>query len=254
LDYPQPISPDAINLTPIDPGFSRDFDSTLGNAATDTDGFDVIFHAIQGSTKTSDDCRRQLDRCLAKVGSAFNDLSTPWEQEFSDSLTSTIASGDGDFKAYEVHLAGNNPPTTGGGAGSGATGGITIGAAAAEIMPCNTADPWPASGTETPPFTITIQLTNKSANTVQITAMDLWQPQAGVFSATTDCKGDLAPNASCNLSITQEKAASNGWVIQIQLKFATQSAVEVLCWQVGLTTGGTGGGGGGSGDCIVACP
>src|SRR5713226_321800 len=122
LAYPQPLSDDAASLAPIDPGFSRDFDQTLGNAATDTDGFNVIFSAVSGSLKTADDCKRQLDLCLAKVGLAFNDLGTPFEQEFSDSLTTTIQSGDPDFKNYDVHLSGNNPPASGGG-GSGGAGG-----------------------------------------------------------------------------------------------------------------------------------
>src|SRR5437879_1849349 len=121
VPYPQPIPDGAIDLTPIDPGFTRDFDSTLGNAATDTDGFDAMFAGAVNGIADLPDLHAAMDMDLHDAASAMPDVATPWEQSFGDTLAAAVQSGDPDFKQYEVHLSGGNPPTSGG--GSGGSGG-----------------------------------------------------------------------------------------------------------------------------------
>ncbi len=125
VSYPTPIPDNALDLTPLDPGFSADFDSTLGNAATSTDGFDAMFLDVVNAMAGVPDLVSSMDPDLNDAGAALPDLATPWEGTYGDALTSAIASGDPDFQLYDVHLSGGNPPASGGSGGGGGGGGGT---------------------------------------------------------------------------------------------------------------------------------
>jgi hypothetical protein len=127
--YPQPIPDNALDLTPVTPGFTDDFANILGNAATPSDGFDLILSGPIQYVADHPAIMRGLDAELVPLDSTAAELATPFHQDFADTLAGFITQGDGDFQQYNVDLTGNTPPAPGKKPGSGnviATYGATI--------------------------------------------------------------------------------------------------------------------------------
>lgn len=104
------------------PQYSADFASIVGNAADNSDGFETIFSDLAAHLADGPNFTTGLDLALSDLGNVGDPMHTPFEQDFADSLHASIASGQGDFDAFAVHLTGNNPPASGG-SGGGAAGG-----------------------------------------------------------------------------------------------------------------------------------
>src|SRR5260370_34573930 len=79
---PLPIPAGVLDLTPIDPGFTADFDSTLGNAATPTDGFDSMILHVVNAIADLPALQDSLDSHLLDLGSCSGEVHTHWSQDF----------------------------------------------------------------------------------------------------------------------------------------------------------------------------
>jgi len=235
LAYPQAIPDDAIDLSPIDPGFTRDFDQTLGNAATSTDGFDSMFVDVMNGMATVPDLVSSLGPDLFDAGAAIPDLATPWEKSFSDSLSGAISSGDSDFKQYSVDLAGNSPPTGGGGGTPPSGGGPQ----------CQGEQDF---GISVPtPVTVAVSYSNPTAQTYHVSSKTLTQDIEGVFSVTDNIPATLTPQGAWVISVTLNKEAPEGTKGTYTIVNDAPNSPNVLCLQIVLQTGGGGGGRKGSG-------
>lgn len=109
----QRIPDDAVDLAFPAPQYSADFASIVGNAATDSDGFDSDFNDASAVLIDFPNFLAGLDIALGLLDAAMPDVDTPWEQDFSDSLSGSISQGDPDFAAFDVHMTGNSPPPAG---------------------------------------------------------------------------------------------------------------------------------------------
>jgi hypothetical protein len=82
----------------------------MGNAGTEQDGFASLL--LDAQTLLGD-----VPPLLAGAGLEFDaaasvvtDAATPWEQDFSDTLATTIQQGQPDFDTFAQDLQGNSPP------------------------------------------------------------------------------------------------------------------------------------------------
>jgi len=223
------------------PGLEQFIIDNAGDAGTSLDGFDQAFQDVV-------DILGSMDVFLGSLGgsllSAFAEADTIDEAPvgdtiagFADSLTlSANATTD-----LGTLLGGAGAPTP------PARCPTAITATATKSADCGSVSGWPVNGSRSLPFTIQVQLVNQSSSTVHIAGWALYQPHPGVFEVSTDCGSSLAPGETCDLCITQKLDEGNGFVFQVKANLTQPALTEVLCFQVGLTSGGPGGGGGGGG-------
>lgn len=122
-----PIPDDAVDLTFPAPQYENDFASIVGNAASDSDGFDAIFADASTILTEYPNFAAGLDIAIDLFDSAISGVYTPWEQDFADTITEAILQGDPDFQQFAVDMTGNSPPPAstqpGNPAGGGSGGG-----------------------------------------------------------------------------------------------------------------------------------
>jgi hypothetical protein len=108
-----PIPDDAVDLSFPAPQYENDFASIVGNAATDSDGFDADFNDASAVLIDFPNFLSGLDIALGLLDASMPGVDTPWEQDFTDTLSNSITQGDPDFAAFDVHMTGNSPPPAG---------------------------------------------------------------------------------------------------------------------------------------------
>jgi hypothetical protein len=131
----QTIPDGAVDLDFPAPQYENDFDTIVGNAATDSDGFDDLFNTASTITTEYPNFAAGLDIAIDLFDSALPGLDTPWEQDFADTITDAITQGDPDFEQFATDMTGNSPPPAGtqpGNPAGGGTGGGTPPAGAIE--------------------------------------------------------------------------------------------------------------------------
>jgi hypothetical protein len=223
LPYPEPIADNAIDLTPAPPEFQQSFADTVGNAGTNTDGFDSIFLQVASDLSGFDNLHSGLDSDLLDIGSAFGDLSTPWEQDFGNTLTNTIAQGQGDFNQFNVDLTGNTPPAPGPApskvdCGSGT---LDLGGVGQDVLPCH--------------FPLTY--TNNTAAADSVLSIKFPNDTAHVFDASPTSFGPLAVGASQQVNFTINHVPVGDYTIQMVLTTANEPQPFVICLHVNILAG-----------------
>ncbi len=241
--FPQIIPDNAFLPSQDDPGFQREFDSTVGNAATNSDGFDLLFLQVAGDLASVPDLISSLDPDILEMSNAFPDLATPWEGDFSNALASAITSGDPDFKQYDVDLTGNTPPASGGGGG----GSVTC------EFSCNLKGASPNAAV--PHLLLTVR--NNDTRPRKVASITLDQDTAGVFAISHDCPATLGVGHSCTVTVKVVAQDVGAYHATIAVEFGDPSDVSHACLLYSVTKNGTtatwdcqstsGGGGGGTG-------
>ncbi len=124
----QPIPDGAVDLNFPAPQYENDFADIVGNAATDSDGFDALFEEASVFVAGFLDFLAGLDITLDLLGQYLAYADIPWEQDFSDALGEVITQGDPDFEQFATDMTANSPPPAGtqpgnpsGGGGGGGT-------------------------------------------------------------------------------------------------------------------------------------
>jgi hypothetical protein len=223
LPYPQPIADNAIDLTPAPPEFQQSFSDTVGDAGTNTDGFDSVFLQVATDLSGFDNLHSGLDSDLLNIGSAFGDLGTPWEQDFGNTLTNTIAQGQGDFNQFNVDLTGNTPPAPAPApstvdCGSGT---LDLGGVGQNVLPCK--------------FPLTY--TNNTAAADSVLGIRFANDTAHVFDASPTSFGPLAVGASQQITFTINHVPVGDYTIQMVLTSANEVQPFVICLHVNVVPG-----------------
>jgi hypothetical protein len=230
----QPIPADAVDLSFPDPQYSNDFREIVGNAASDSDGFDALFNDAALWANTAPDFLAGLDIAIGLAGTSLPDVDKPWEQDFADTVSGSIQQGDPDFQAFGVHMTGNSPPPASGtppGGGTQKTTSysaiVTISATvdnfftqkrvsascavgpktAGEVpqQPAPNSESWNFGTTvyEGPPITLTGEIRNDTNYPFDITGITMDTNTPGQWSfATSGYPSHFAPGDSFRLSIT----------------------------------------------------
>jgi hypothetical protein len=107
--FPQLVAADAIDTTVPPDEFQQSFADTLGNAATDSDGFDALFNDSALALNGVDTVLSALDGHAADLSAALDALSLPLEQDALDALNNAISVGEPLLAAVSTTLPG--PPT-----------------------------------------------------------------------------------------------------------------------------------------------
>ncbi len=235
--FPAPlltIPDDAIDFGFTPPQYENDFAQIVGNAATDSDGFDALFSDASSILTTFPDFATGLDLAIAAMDAAIPEIDVPWEQDFSDTITGAITQGDPDFQQFAVDMTGNSPPPASGsppstGTQTTATYSATITISAfvdnftsqKQISATCTVQPkaggagpqQPAPNSESWDFgtavygasaiTLTGEIVNQSNYPFAITGITLASATSGRWSfAASSSEGTFAPGASFSISIT----------------------------------------------------
>jgi len=87
------IPDDAFDTTVPDPQYGKDFNDTVGDAGTDTDGFNDLINPIVDYGNTSPDVLAALDTHLTELDGVTPGLSETIEQEAVDNYNAAITNG-----------------------------------------------------------------------------------------------------------------------------------------------------------------
>jgi hypothetical protein len=120
-----PIPSDAVDVNFPPPQYEADFAATVGNAVTDSDGWDALLQPLSDFVGSLPSFLSGLDLSLSAMSAAFGGVDQVWEQDFSSALSSAISSGQSAFDKVDVALTSNTPPAPGtppAGASGGASG------------------------------------------------------------------------------------------------------------------------------------
>lgn len=248
----QTIPENAFDTSLPPPQYSADFASIVGNAASDTDGFEDIFNTLAGHLADAPNFLTGLDSVGDGLGAAGDPAGIPFEQDFSDSLASSISAGQGDFDTFAVHLTGNNPPPGGGGSGSGG------GAAQCPLVDFGSG---PATGpTGVQVRRVTMQLKNTTNHTVTVKHTVISKDTSGTgFGVFPSVDGKtIAPGAILNITVTFQSGTLGTFTATLTVNTDLpdpQPCLSLKATAIQGTTGGGGGGGGGTGgDCATIHP
>lgn len=215
---PAIIEDTAIDLTPVDPGFKQSFADTVGNAATNTDGFDSIMLQVVTDLATVPDLISSLDPDLNDVGSALPDVSTPWEQTYSGALADAITQGDGDFQQYNVHLTGNTPPAPGPQPGQSCDFSIAL----TDVV------------VGTAPQKQNIPLFNSSSNDLVITNATWYTADPDILSHDVSTPQTVGPNGQLAGTVTVTPLRTGSFVAQLTLTAKGISRPNIICLTVNV--------------------
>lgn len=228
------IPDDAVDLSFPEPQYENDFASIVGNTATDGDGFDELFAEAASHVADFPNFLAGLDISLGLLDSSMAGVDTPWEQDFSDTVSGAITQGDPDFAAFGVHMTGNvpppaTPPATGGGTQTTAeyNATITISATVDNFVSqktisvaCTVQPKTEGTGPQQPtpnsgawdfgttvyggqPITLTGEILNDTKYPYDITGITLDSATPLLWSfATSGYPPEFAPGDSFRLSIT----------------------------------------------------
>lgn len=254
----QPIPADAFDTSLPPPQYSSDFASIVGNAASDTDGFEDIFGTLTGHLADAPNFLAGLDSIVEGVGGVGDPAGTPFEQDFADTLASAISHGQGDFDTFDVHLTGNNPPASGGSgsAGGGACGGAPI--VATEGKPnggcegtnttvgCVYLDNF--KRVDTTGQTRGVSYTNRTQRAVTIHAFKM-DGGAPIFAGFTQSgPNPVPPGSEVVFTLKINPSIAGRWHSLLTLESDdTDLSTRSMCVWLDVTASGSTGGGGGSG-------
>jgi hypothetical protein len=190
LQYPVPIPHGAIDLKPAPSEFQRSFANTVGNAATNRDGFETLIAPTAAHLANSRAFLTGFDSDLRAIGALPAELDGRFHRDFENSLAATIKAGQADFDKFDVHLTGKNPPATqpsgpptqgGGGLQPVAFGTLPQGAAAKSIA---------------------VPFTNPFNFVVHPTGVKIEQGHLQVFVAVSECGAAIPANGTCKIVVT----------------------------------------------------
>lgn len=91
--YPAIIAPDALDLSPAPAEFQQSFADIVGNAATDTDGFETLFSLLASHVGDTAGFLAGFDSDLFEIGTAASNFDIPIEQDALDAHAAALASG-----------------------------------------------------------------------------------------------------------------------------------------------------------------
>lgn len=238
----QTIPENAFDTSLPPPQYSADFASIVGNAASDTDGFEEIFSTLAGHLADAPNFLTGLDSVVDGLGAAGDPAGIPFEQDFSDSLASSISAGQGDFDTFAVHLTGNNPPAGGGGSGSGG------GSAQCPLVDFGSG---PATGpTGTQYRSVTMHLKNTTNHTVTVKHTVITKDTSGngfaVFPSIDGKK--IAAGAVLDITITFGTGTFGTFTATLTVNTDLPDPQPCLSLKATAFQGTSGGGGGSRGD------
>ena len=253
LVYPIPIPDNALDVSFPAPQYENDFASIVGDAGTDSDGFETLFLEASQILIDAPVFLAGLDVALNALVTAYPGVTTPWEQDFGDTLANAISQGQPDFDKFSVDLTGNTPPPPGGapGAGGGPSGGTTQCAATQDFgnVPQGTVK------------SIKINITNNGSAAITIKGLVVAsQTGANIFAISSTYAGHrLAAGASIPLTINADGDANSPQDFLSVLTINTDQPDPQPCMLLKATVvtgtippgGGGGGGGGDDGGCDV---
>ena len=160
LPNPLQLIPDgAVDLSFPPPQYENDFASIVGNAATDSDGFDSLYLEAMSILSEYPLFAVGLDIALGLIDSSLPDVDIPWEEDFASTLGSFITQGDPDFAQFNVDMTGNSPPPASSPPGSNTGGTTPTPAGAVTYEAYIEVDYTGATGYESPDYiTLTIEV------------------------------------------------------------------------------------------------
>ncbi len=128
VPFPAVIPDTAIDLLPLPPEFVRLTADTLQNAATETDGFNVLVSQLFSHAEEVGGIARGLDEDARAFEDIADGLAVPFELEAETEIATAVENGDPEFQQFQTDL-GNivvppdppqpQPPGRGGGGGGG---------------------------------------------------------------------------------------------------------------------------------------
>jgi len=242
----QPIPPDAVDLNFAPPQYSNIFAETVGNAVTESDGWQVIFDDASQVLSTWPDFLTSLDLDLTVIDSILGEVDQIWEQDFAESLGGAISSGQSDFNSYAVALQNNTPPAPTAAPGGSGGGGGTSQANCTAIVQYDSAN--------TQPVTQQVMFRNIDTVPITITSKTLVDPTPGTFKVVDQIPTVLGPQKSALMLCTQEKPAAFGYKATYTIIHSGKGSPAVLCLEVGSANIDVGGGGGASGGPLFPGP
>jgi hypothetical protein len=105
--YPQVIADGAVDLTPGSPEFAQSFQDTVGDAGTDTDGFETIFSALTDYSNTGPAVLSEMDSHLTELDGQAPGLGVAIEAEAVQAHTDAITTGQPHIDAFNASNPGD---------------------------------------------------------------------------------------------------------------------------------------------------
>lgn len=242
----QPIPLNAFDTSVPPPQYSVDFASIVGNAVSDSDGFETIFSEIAGHLADAPNFLTGLDSIVDGLAGAGDPAEIPFEQDFSDTLASAISAGQGDFDTFAVHLTGGNPPPGGGGGGTGG------GTAQCPLIDFGSLAANGPTGVLVHP--VTVQLKNTSGHAITIKNTVISNDTSGTgFSVYPSVDGKhVAAGAVQNITIQFSTGSAGTFTANLTVNTDLPDpqpclSLKATAFIANVGGGGSGGGSGGGG-------